>query len=115
LTTLTNSVIIVLFGSNTEPVKWKVDEDRHTGMSSTLTPNLQSNLENWNVFMWSDPNRMSFVSWKYIDLCVLNFAHCQRRLQLFIVYCPVCYLTFRRPVIVNKKDAKWLDFQQRQQ
>jgi hypothetical protein len=59
-----------------------------------LTPNLQSNLKLERVYVIR-PQRLSFVNRKYIDLCVLYFAHCQRRLQLFIVYCPVYCLTFR--------------------
>jgi len=77
-----------------QPVRRRVDENRHKGVSFMLTPKLQPS-EQWPCLCDPIPNRMSFVNRKYMDLCVLYFAHCQRRLQLFIVYCPVYYLTFR--------------------
>jgi len=42
-----------------------------------LTPNLQP-FEQWPCLCDPIPNRMSFVNRKYMDLCVLYIAHCQR-------------------------------------
>ena len=43
-----------------------------------LTPKLTIQLEIGPCLCDPIPNRMSFVNRKYMDLCVLYIAHCQR-------------------------------------